>query len=238
MPTLKKYTRKLNYSYAPGLFASIEALKNKPESVQRILISTKLEDQLLEKLLTLCKEKNIRMEQADKALSRISQKENCLAAAVFEKTQHIDNSESRHLILHHPQDMGNVGTILRTALGFGFLDIAIITPAADVFDPRVVRASMGAHFSLNIKEYESFEEYKSENSERIFYPFMLDGATALEDACAHKKEPFALIFGNEGSGLPKEFSHIGKAVKIPHSDKIDSLNLAIAAAIAMYGFTR
>lgn len=49
---------------------------------------------------------------------------------------------ARHVVLHNPSDVGNVGTILRSALGFGFRDVAIIRPGVDPFDPRVLRASM------------------------------------------------------------------------------------------------
>lgn len=64
-----------------------------------------------------------------------------------------------HVVLHHISDAGNLGTILRSALGFGYKDIAIIRPATDPFDPHTVRASMGAIFSLRIREYETMDEY-------------------------------------------------------------------------------
>jgi len=47
-----------------------------------------------------------------------------------------------------------------------------------------------------------------------------------------------LIFGNEGAGLPAEFSQLGQPVRIPHSNDIDSLNLSVAAAIGMYAFRK
>ena len=50
--------------------------------------------------------------------------------------------------------------------------------------------------------------------------------------------PFSLVFGNEASGLPDEFAQWGISTLIPHSSRIDSLNLAIAAGIGMYAFTR
>ena len=50
--------------------------------------------------------------------------------------------------------------------------------------------------------------------------------------------PFSLIFGNEASGLPDAFAEMGVSTLIPHSGKIDSLNLAIAAGIGMYAFTQ
>lgn len=237
MASLKTYDRKLDYSYAPGLFTTVEALNNRPECVRRVLISTKIEDSALQTLIPLCQEKGVRMEQADKALSRISRKENCFAAAVFDKQQiSLSNSEN-HIVLHNIQDKGNLGTILRTALGFNYLDIAIIRPAADCFDPKVVRASMGAYFSLRLREYDSFSEYQNEYSDRQLFPFILSGKISPEDAFKTAKKPHSLIFGNEASGLPKEFENIGTGVRIPHSDKIDSLNLAIATSIAMYVFS-
>ncbi|MEG0902361.1 MAG: TrmH family RNA methyltransferase, partial [Clostridia bacterium] len=115
---------------------------------------------------------------------------------------------------------------------------AIIRPAADVFDPKVVRATMGAVFSLRVKQYDDFDAYRAEHSGRALYPFMLDGAVLLEQAVQEAQAPFSLIFGNEGSGLPPEFGLLGQAVRIPHNDQIDSLNLAIAVGIGAYAFMR
>ena len=63
-----------------------------------------------------------------------------------------------------------------------------------------------------------------------------DGSVMLEEATKKAEQPFALIFGNEGSGLPAEFAQMGQAVRIPHNDKIDSLNLSIAVGIGAYAF--
>ena len=145
-------------------------------------------------------------------------------------------SDGNHLVLHHPGDKGNLGTMLRTALGFGYRDIALIRPAADAFDPHVVRASMGAIFGLNVRYYDNFDAYREEFPHHALYPFMLDASMPLDEASAEPRTPFSLIMGNEGSGLPPEFAHMGQAVRIPHSDEIDSLNLSVAAAIGMYVF--
>ena len=238
MPALESYRRELDYSYAPGVFPSMEAMKKRPELVRRLLVSTKGKDsEGVKKLVALANERHIRVEEADKALSRISGKENCFAAAVFEKRPAV-MGQGNHIVLHHISDAGNLGTILRAALGFGYLDIAIIRPATDVYDPKVIRASMGAIFSLRVHEYEDFEAYRKEFSDHYAYPFMLDGSQMLDEAAENKKFPFALIFGNEGAGLPGEFASLGQPVRIPHSDDIDSLNLSVAAAIGMYTFGR
>ena len=239
MPPLSPYDRKLDYSYAPGIFPSAEALKKAPGLVRRLLISSQAKDsEGVRSLTALCQAQHIRVEEADRALARLSGKGNCYAAAVFEKRQADLSAKENHIVLHHPSDAGNLGTILRTALGLGYLDIALIQPCADVFHPHVVRSSMGALFSLRLREYPDFETYRTAFPEHRLYPFMLDGSITLEQALEEPPpRPFCLIFGNEGTGLPPEFAKVGSPVRIAHSDAIDSLNLGVAAAIGMYRFS-
>jgi len=236
MPPLKGYSSDLPYSYAAGVFPSLQLMAASPERATRLLLSERAEGEGVKKLRTLCSEHHIREEIADKALLRISGKQNCFAAVVFEKWQAELDAKQPHVVLHHPMDEGNLGTIQRTLLGLGLTNIAIIRPSADPFEPKVVRAAMGAIFSLQVKQYDDFSTYRAEFPEHTLYPFMLDGSVLLEDAVSAVKSPYTLIFGNEGSGLPSEFATLGQAVRIPHSDAIDSLNLAVAAAIGTYAF--
>ena len=237
MPSLQNYHKDLDYSYSPGLFPSLEVIKKRPELVLRVLLSSKIkETQAINDLRSLCKNCDIRTEIADRALVRLSGKDNVFVAAVFKKQENELSQELRHLVLHQPGDKGNLGTILRTALGFNFIDIAVICPAADFYDPHVVRASMGALFSLRIKSFKSFDSYQTEFSRHTLYPFMLEGSSPLEEAAKKAITPYALIMGNEGTGLPENFSELGHSVRISHSDQIDSLNLSIAAGIGMYAF--
>ena len=67
---------------------------------------------------------------------------------------------------------------------------------------------------------------------------MLTGAVPLDEAVQKVDGPFSLVFGNEANGLPDAFAQMGVSTLIPHSHQIDSLNLAIAAGIGMYSFTR
>ena len=238
MPPLSSYDRKLDYSYAPGIFPSMEAVKKAPELVRRLLVHSEAgASEGVAALTELCLARGIRVETADKALSRLSGKGNCYAAAVFEKRQAVLDAGAAHIVLHHPSDAGNLGTILRAALGFGFFDVALIQPCADVFQPHVVRSSMGALFSLRVREYADFEAYRADFPGHAAYPFMLDGSVTLEDALkTPPRGPYCLIFGNEGTGLPPEFARAGTPVRIEHSNEIDSLNLSVAAAIGMYRF--
>ncbi|MBE5802113.1 MAG: TrmH family RNA methyltransferase [Clostridiales bacterium] len=236
MPPLKPYSADLTYSYAPGVFPSLELMRVAPQRALRLLLSERAQGEGVEKLRQVCREHGVREEIADKALRRISSKDNCFAAVVFEKWQAELDATRPHVVLHHPMDEGNLGTIQRTLLGLDLRDIAVIRPAADAFDPKVVRATMGALFSLRLKQYDSFEAYRAEYPDHALYPFMLDGSVLLEEAVSSVQSPYALVFGNEGSGLPASFAQLGQAVRIPHNNEIDSLNLSIAVGIGAYAF--
>ncbi len=240
MPSLSPYSSALDYAYAPGMFPAMECLLHRPESARRILLHSKSAGtEGANRLIEEANKHHIRVEEADRALARISGKENCFAAAVFTKFDDTLCAEKPHVVLHNPSDCGNVGTILRTALGFGLEDVALIRPCVDVFDPRVVRASMGSMFQLRIHTYADFDAYRANYPEHALYPFMLDGSRSLPDVLAEEvPAKWALVFGNEGSGLPAEFSRLGQPVRIPSNERIDSLNLSIAAAIGIYGFTQ
>ncbi|MBQ8554482.1 MAG: TrmH family RNA methyltransferase [Clostridia bacterium] len=240
MPSLSPYRSDLDYAYAPGMFPAMECLLHRPDLARRVLLHTKAAGtEGAQRLTELAERLHVRVEEADRALARISGKENCFAAAVFAKFDDALAQDKPHVVLHHPSDCGNVGTILRTALGFGVEDVALIRPCVDVFDPRVVRASMGSLFQLRIHTYDTFEAYEAEHAGRALYPFMLDGSRSLPDVLAGDvASRWTLVFGNEGSGLPPEFAAKGQPVRIPSNERIDSLNLSIAAAIGIYGFTQ
>ena len=239
MPSLEGYKSSLEYSYAPGVFPAMECMLCRPERVRRLLIhSSAAGREGVGKLISLAGELGVRIEEADRALARISGKDNCYAAAVFEKFSDRLVPGKPHVVLYQPGDSGNVGTIIRTALGLGLEDLAIIRPCADPFDPKTVRASMGSLFGLRIHVYECFDDYRGEFPEQRLYPFMLDASVPLKDAVRSDiPEAYSLVFGNEGSGLPPEFAGYGQPVRIESNEKVDSLNLAIAAGIAMYAFS-
>ncbi len=240
MPSLSPYRSDLEYAYAPGMFPAMECLLHRPDLARRVLLHSKSAGtEGAARLIALAEKLHVRVEEADRALARISGKENCFAAAVFEKFDDALADEKPHVVLHNPSDCGNVGTILRTALGFGVEDVALIRPCVDVFDPRVVRASMGSLFQLRIHTYDSFADYQQDHPDHPLYPFMLDGSKSLPEVLAGEiPDRWTLVFGNEGSGLPPAFAHMGQPVRIPSNERIDSLNLSIAAAIGIYGFTR
>ena len=237
MPKLEAYDKQLPYSYCLGLFPCHQLLDSRPECAQRLLLHPSgIGNDGVEKLRRRAKELGIREEMAERVLKRESKKDNCFAAIVFEKYQLNLSDNRNHAVFCQISDGGNLGTAARAALGFGYKDLAIIRPAVDAFDPHVLRASMGAFFRLNTHVYNTFDEYLQDFPNREIYPFMLDGAIPLNDAAKRAAKIHTLVFGNEASGLPAGFQKYGQSVKIPQSDEIDSLNLSVAASIAMYTF--
>lgn len=246
---LKPYKKDFDFSYTLGVFPTLELIACKPSAVKRILLSPKGENnEGVGKMIDFAEKSGIPALFEPKTLARISSKDNCFAAGVFQKYTCKLIPSSNHLVLVNPSDMGNLGTILRTAAAFGIEDIAIISPGADIYDPKVIRASMGALFHVNFKYFHSFEEYMemASSNKRMLIPFMLDGAPINKVASDYRiqkqqtsKEalPFSLIFGNESSGLPKEFLKIGTPARIIHSNTVDSLNLPMAVGIGLYTFT-
>jgi TrmH family RNA methyltransferase len=150
---------------------------------------------------------------------------------VFRKYQCSLEKETNHVVLDGIQDKGNLGTILRSMVGFGFADLAIIKPAVDIFDPKVIKASMGALFSLRFSYFSTFSDYQKAFP-RKYYPFMTDAAISLEQVAF--EQPYSLIFGSESEGLNSTYKGIGQTVKIPQSDKIDSLNLSISVGVGLF----
>ena len=238
MPKLEAYNKKLDYSYALGVFPSLNLLEARPEEAMRLLLHpNSLENEGVTLLREKCAELGVREEFAERVLKRESQKENCYAALVFRKYDAVLSPDRPHVVLCQITDGGNLGTALRACLGFGIKDVAIIRPAVDAFDPHVLRASMGAFYRMNVRTFNNFEEYRALYPEHSLYPFMLDGAKPLNEVAATRCEPYTMIFGNEAAGLPPEFAKVGQSTIIPQSKDIDSLNLAVAVSVGAYAFT-
>ena len=237
MPKLEPYSRKLDYSYQLGVFPSLMLLEARPECAQRLLLHPQgLENEGVVKLRERCRALGVREEIAERVLRRESKKDNCFAGLVFRKYDCPLDPAASHAVLCQISDNGNAGTALRSLLGFGVRDVAFVRPCVDVFDPHVLRASMGAFFKLRVRVYDEFDAYRAEFPDRALYPFMLDGARPLNAVAREAKPPFSLVFGNEQTGLPPRFAELGQSVLIPPSDEIDSLNLAVAVSVGTYVF--
>ncbi len=232
---IKPYKKDSDYSYTLGAFPTFELIKNRPEIVRKVLTDSSFTD--MEKLKKLCKQYGIQVEENNKLIAKISDKENCYVAGVFDKYDCRLRADRPHIVLVNPSNMGNLGTILRTAVGFGICDVAIILPGADIFNPKTVRSSMGALFHLNFRHYENFTEYRKEFEQHEVFTFMLNGENTLTLKDCPKSKLYSLVFGNEATGLDASYLEVGTSIFIPQTPEVDSLNLTIAVGIGAYVFS-
>lgn len=141
---------------------------------------------------------------------------------------------SRILVLDDVSDPGNVGTLIRTSLGFNIDLILMSQNCADIYNSKVVRASQGAIFSQNIKYCDLLEEFKllKDNGIKIIST-SLQSETYL--SALSNIEKYAIVLGNEANGVRKEVQDAADInVKIEISPALESLNVSIAGSIMMY----
>lgn len=230
-----KYKKENDYTYVLGAYPTMEWIRSSVESVREVLVSENFSE--MEKLTELCRTHSIPFGVSEKAIRRISPKENIYVMAVVEKCLP-KVSNGSHIVLHEVSDMGNLGTIIRAMLGFGLKDLVTIGTVADVYHPKSIRASMGAMAGIRHTHFETMEDYCAIFSDRPYYLFMLSARGLKTLFEVEKPEKFSLFFGNEGSGLPAHFDSFGTPVLVPQTADVDSLNLTIACGIAMYEFTK
>lgn len=226
---IQKYSKDLDYSYTEGFFPTFEMIQFKRDAFRMVYVSSDAVDSDgYQKLKSIVPADKIVV--SDKAFNKIASKENAHVIGVFSKFDNTLDPKENHLVMVNPSDMGNLGNAMRSLLAFGYHDLALITPCADKFNPKVVRASMGALFKIRIEEFSSFDEYIAKYP-REFYPFVLDTSKPLHEVTFQK--PCSLVFGNEATGLPPEI-HNHNNVRIEQSDEVDSLNLTTSIAIGLY----
>jgi len=237
MDKFKKYRSDTGYSYTLGLSPTVELLAAMPRQVLCVCVSERYvqRDEDLN-IFERCEALGVRCERDERTVGRLADKENVYVIGIFEKYQSALDPALPHAALVCPGDMGNLGTIMRTACGFDYLDLALIEPAADHFHPKAVRASMGALFGMRVARFASFDEYLAAFPGRAIYPFMLDGRFELHELAAPVQAAHTLVFGNEATGLDGGFHAYGSSVRIAHSDRIDSLNLSVAFGVAACHF--
>ncbi|MBQ8472441.1 MAG: TrmH family RNA methyltransferase [Bacilli bacterium] len=235
---MKKYKKTDLESYTLGTTLTLELLNKKIEYVKRVYIHSKQEkNETYNKIVSICNNNKIEIIYSDKVINTLSDKENCYIIGVFEKFSCNIDYNNNHIVLINPSNMGNLGTIIRSSVGFNIKDLVIISPGVDIFDPKVIRSSMGAIFNIRFKYFDSFNDYiKLCNKRREYYPFMLKAKTNLKDVKVNNQ--FSLIFGNEATGLSDEYLHVGIPLIIKHTKNIDSLNLDNAVSIALYEFSK
>jgi RNA methyltransferase, TrmH family len=139
------------------------------------------------------------------------------------------------LILENVQDPGNVGTLLRSAAAAGIEQIICTKGSASLWSPRVLRAGMGAHFTLQCFENINLEDVLS-NFKIPVYVTSSHRSESLYSKDLRKASVW--ILGNEGQGVSDYALEHAEAVTIPQPGGQESLNVAIAGSICFFEMVR
>ena len=141
------------------------------------------------------------------------------------------------LILDNIQDPGNLGTIIRSCVAFSIDTIVLSTDTVDVYNPKVIRATEGMLFNINIVTKDLIPFIKSIKNEYKVYGTNVVNGKELKSV--EKKEKYAIIMGNEGKGLKKEIEDLcDENIYIKMNEKCESLNVGVATSIILYELNR
>ena len=147
----------------------------------------------------------------------------------------IAGDTTRLLLLESLRDPGNLGTILRTAEAAGMSGIILSADSVDVFNPKVVRSTMGAILRVPFYYAEDFPKLLTELRERgvKLYAAHLQGSVPYTEAAYGDR--VGILIGNEANGLSDGVTELSDVrIRIPMDGQAESLNAAVAAAILMY----
>ena len=145
------------------------------------------------------------------------------------------NGKIKLLILEDTADPGNLGTIVRTAEAAGVTGVIMTKGTVDIFNPKVVRSTMGSIFRLPFAYVEDLKKVIKELKKQgiSFYATHLKGEKSYK--AIKYSDRSAILVGNEARGLSDEVADLADTyVLIPMQGKVESLNAAVAAALMMY----
>ena len=230
-----------------GLFVAegVRILSEAPlESVERIYVSESFireyhKEEYYPKIRAVLDEKGWEV-LSDKVFAQVTDTKTpqgimaVLKMPVYDFNEQI-NRACNVLFLDEVRDPGNLGTIIRTAEGAGFSMLVMSKGCVDIFNPKVVRSTMGAVYRLPFVYVDSLQETLSVCKDIGFeiYAAHLDGT---DDYAKIEYAPkTGIIIGNEANGICDEVkAEATKLIRIPMEGKVESLNAAIAAAVLMY----
>ena len=155
---------------------------------------------------------------------------------IIYKEEFFSHNSEKTIALCSLRDPGNLGTIIRTAVAFGFEHLVLSSDCADVYNPKTVRGAMGGLFKIKITTVSRFDDFikvARECGRRVFAAELSSGAKSVNEIELRSND--IIIIGNEGHGIPSEISSLcDSSVYIPICENTESLNAGIAAALLMW----
>ena len=177
----EKYDSRLPYSYVFGAFGTIKLLEDMPSVCIAVLVDFSfLDNEAYKKIVSLANKYDIDVIIDDNNIRKIVDKDNIYVVGVFKKTN-IENKNSKHIVLDRCNDIGKIGTIIRSMQGFGFDNLILVNSDVDIYHYHLVRATMGSYFTVNIKKYDDISSYINDNKDKKILNVYTEGKDDVVD---------------------------------------------------------
>ena len=171
-------------------------------------------------------------EVSEKVMNKIKQTETSKVVGICSKPSNNDIIGSYILLIDGVQDPGNLGTIIRSSVAFNIDTIILSNDSCDLYNDKVIRASEGNIFNINIVRMNLADAIKKLKEKSILiYASLVNEGEPIENI---NKSNYALVIGNEGNGIKKEIINLCDARVHIKTSKVESLNVAIATSIMLY----
>jgi TrmH family RNA methyltransferase len=161
--------------------------------------------------------------------------------AVVEKPENTDidiKGAGAIVLLDGVQDPSNLGAIIRSGAAFGFQNYLLLNECANIYSDKVIRASAGSVFAVKFRQVEMKEVREIKKDFNVLVSDVENGVD-IKDASGRAGNSFILALGSEGRGVSAELKNIADMnIKISYTGKVESLNVASAAAVIFYEFSR
>ncbi len=227
---LKKFRDESNLFLVEGEKMALELIRLKKEYIEQIYATKEFIDlNKVEQEIEEITEKELAQISTLKTPNKV-----LIVCKKWNLTENINSQNEFYLALDEIQDPGNLGTIIRLADWFGVKNIVCSKNTADCFNPKVVQATMGSIFRVNLiyQDLISFIETKK----LPVYGAFLEGESIYQKALSPKG---ILVLGNEGNGISREIENlVSDKITIPRFGEAESLNVSVATGILLSEFFR
>ncbi len=238
----KKGRRKYNSFLATGVRVIDEAMKAGLQIQYLAAARTELTVPGREFLVTLTKQDIFEISAKDVARIDKAQSSQGIIAVILTPQPRITLETLKSaaiLALDNISDPSNLGAIFRSALAFGFGDILLSRDCAELYSPKVTSASAGAIFQLNTPSDINLDEELSRLKSRHYRIYGTDKVGTDIEKLRIGNSKLCLVIGNEARGIsPAVTAWCDKVIRIPMSNRCESLSAPVAAGIVMYEFSK
>ena len=175
-------------------------------------------------------------EVSEAILKKLSSQDSGTSVLAVCKKQNSREIKGNVCMLDGVQDPGNLGTILRSCVAFGIDTLVSSLATVDFYNEKVIRASEGSLFHLNLLKKDLKEMIKElKKQDYVIYATNVHKGTNIKEMTLNNK--YAIIMGNEGNGVEEAVQYLAdELLYIPMSEGVESLNVGVATSILLYEF--